>query len=66
MSNVLSIYVVLCLVVGFLGRKSQLGVVRTLLLAFLLTPLIAFIYLLLFASIKDEAKSSAYDRSDRH
>lgn len=51
MSNALVIYVVLCLVVGFLGRRTRLGMTRSTLLSFLLTPLIIFIYLLLFASL---------------
>lgn len=57
MSNALIIYVVLSLVVGYLGRKSRLGMMRSLLLSFLLTPLIIFIYLLLFASLDNERKS---------
>ncbi|HVK93759.1 MAG TPA: hypothetical protein VM571_03425 [Noviherbaspirillum sp.] len=58
MSNALIIYVVLSLVVGYLGRKSRLGMMRSLLLSFLLTPLIIFIYLLLFASLDNERKSA--------
>jgi hypothetical protein len=57
MPNALFIYVVLCLVVGYLGRKSRLGMVRSLLLSLLLTPLIIFIYLLLFATIDGESRS---------
>jgi len=61
MPNVLLIYIVLCFVVGYLGHKSRLGVLRSVLLSFLLTPFIIFIYLLLFASLDEEKKS----RSDR-
>lgn len=61
MSNVLLIYIVLSLVVAYLGRKSRLGMMRSLLLSFLLTPFIVFIYLLLFASLDKEGQS----RSDR-
>lgn len=57
MSNALVIYVVLCLVVGYLGRKSKLGMMRSLLLSFLLTPLVIFVYLLLFASIENERRT---------
>ncbi|MEC4720703.1 hypothetical protein RY831_16185 [Noviherbaspirillum sp. CPCC 100848] len=57
MSNALVIYIVLCLVVGFLGRKSRLGMMRSILMSFLLTPLIMFVYLLLFASMDNEARS---------
>lgn len=49
-----TIYFILCLLVAFLARKSKLGSLRTLLLAFLLTPLIAFIYVLLFAALEDK------------
>ena len=57
MSNALVIYVVLCLMVGYLGRKTRLGATRSLLLSFLLTPLIMLIYLLLFASLEKEQGS---------
>lgn len=57
MSNALVIYIVLCLVVGYLGRKSKLGMMRSLLMSVLLTPLVMFIYLLLFASIENEPRS---------
>lgn len=53
------IYVVLCLLVAFLGRRSKLGALRTMLLAFLLTPLVAFVYLLLFASLDDKSEKLA-------
>lgn len=56
MSNALTIYLVLCLVVGYLGRKSKLGMMRSLLMSVLLTPLVMFIYLLLFASIENEPR----------
>lgn len=56
MSNALVIYIVLCLVVGYLGRKSKLGAMRSLLLSFLLTPLVIFVYLLLFATLEGEEK----------
>lgn len=57
MSNALVIYLVLCVVVGYLGRKSKLGMMRSLLMSILLTPLVMFIYLLLFASIENEPRS---------
>jgi len=59
MSNVLLIYIVLCLVVGYLGRKSRLGMLRSVLLSFLLTPFIIFVYLLLFASLDQERRSNS-------
>lgn len=54
MSNAFLIYLILCLVVSFLGRRTRLGWVRTLVVAVMLTPLVAFIYLLLFASLQAE------------
>lgn len=54
MNNFLVLYVVLCLIVGLLGRKTRLGAVRSALLSFLLTPLVMFIYLMLFAALDSE------------
>jgi hypothetical protein len=65
MSNALVIYVVLCLMVAFLGRHARLGFMRSLLLAFLLTPLIMMIYLLLFAAIEPRSKSDSVETPDR-
>jgi len=59
MSNALLIYVVLCLMVAFVGRNARLGFMRSLLLSFLLTPLIMMIYLLLFAAIEPHRKSDS-------
>lgn len=57
MPIVFLIYVVLCFLVAFIARKSKLGSLRTLVVAFLLTPLVAFIYVLLFAAIDDKSKT---------
>ena len=59
------IYVVLCLLVAFIARKSKLGSLRTLVVAFLLTPLVAFIYVLLFASIDDKSKAVSNGPAER-
>jgi RsiW-degrading membrane proteinase PrsW (M82 family) len=59
------IYLVLCLLVAFIARKSKLGSLRTLLVAFLLTPLVAFIYVLLFAAIDDKSKPFANGPAER-
>ena len=61
MPNLLILYIILCLLVGFLGRKSRLGMIRTLLLAFFLTPLVGFIYLLLFAAIDPPRQAAPPD-----
>jgi len=43
--------------VAYLGRKTKLGFVRSLLLSFLLTPVMVLVYLLLFASLYNEEHS---------
>jgi RsiW-degrading membrane proteinase PrsW (M82 family) len=60
-----SIYFVLCLLVAFIARKSKLGSLRTLVVAFLLTPLVAFIYVLLFAAIDDKSKAFSNGPTER-
>ncbi len=64
MSNALVIYVVLCVMVAVLGRHARLGFLRSLLLSFLLTPLVMMIYLLLFAAIEPHRKSDADKMQD--
>lgn len=59
------IYVVLCLLVAFIARRSKLGSLRTLVLAFLLTPLVAFIYVLLFAALDDKNKPYSHESVER-
>ncbi|WP_050460913.1 hypothetical protein [Herbaspirillum autotrophicum] len=59
------IYVVLCLLVAFIARRSKLGSLRTLVLAFLLTPLVAFIYVLLFAALDDKSKPYSHEPAER-
>lgn len=65
MPNVLLIYVVLCLVVAILGRKTRLGALRTLMLSLLLTPFVTFVYLLLFATIESEDRARRGRLGDR-
>jgi peptidoglycan/LPS O-acetylase OafA/YrhL len=61
----LLIYIVLCLLVAFLARRSKMGSLRTLLVAVFLTPMIAFIYVLLFAAIDDKNKFSVGSSNER-
>jgi hypothetical protein len=65
MSIAFLIYVVLCLLVAFIGRRSRLGWLRTLVVSFLLTPLVAFIYVLLFAAIDDKGKTFSNGPAER-
>ncbi len=64
MSNALVIYAALSLMVAYLGHRSRLGFIRTLLLCFLLTPFVMLVYLLLFASIGHEAKPENHELRD--
>lgn len=59
----LFIYLALCLMVGFLSRKSRVGFVRSALLSFLLTPTVFLIYLLLFASLDTNGDTAVHDRT---
>lgn len=59
----LLIYLSLCLMVGFLSRKSRVGFVCAALLSFLLTPTVFLIYLLLFASLDTNGDVAAHDRA---
>lgn len=65
MPNALILYVILSLVVAYLGRRTRLGAVRSFMLSLLLTPLMVFIYLLLFATVDGEAAAKAALRKDR-
>ncbi|MET3130965.1 hypothetical protein AAKU55_001223 [Oxalobacteraceae bacterium GrIS 1.11] len=65
MATVLFSYVSLCLIVAFLGRKSRIGVIRTFLLSLMLTPLVGFIYLLLFATIDERERNSNNDHGNQ-
>jgi len=48
-----TIYALLCLLVAYRGRQSQLGYLGTFLLSVFLTPVIVFIGLLLFTPSPD-------------
>lgn len=41
-------YIVLCLLVAVLGRRTRVGYWGTAIIAFILTPLITFVLLILF------------------
>lgn len=53
-----TLYILLCLIAGLLGRNSRLGVWGTAALSFIITPVISLLILLLFAPAN---KSSAVD-----
>jgi hypothetical protein len=45
----LAVYLALCLLVAVLGRHARLGYWGTAVVAFVLTPFVTFIFLVLFA-----------------
>ena len=50
------IYVLLCLLVAFRGRRTQLGYLGSFLLSLFLTPVVVFIGLLLLTPSPDEVE----------
>lgn len=48
-------YVVLCLLVGLMGRKTRIGFLGTFVASLLLTPFIVFIFLVVFERRDDPA-----------
>ena len=53
-----TIYVLLCLLVAYRGRQSQLGYLGTFLLSVFLTPVIVFVGLLLFTPAPDAIEAA--------
>ncbi len=51
-----SIYVLLCLLVAYRGRRTQVGYLGTFLLSVFLTPILVFIALLLLTPPPDEVE----------
>lgn len=49
-------YLVLCLMVALLGRRTRLGFFRSLLYSIMLTPLLITFYLLIFSTVETEAR----------
>lgn len=47
-------YLVLCLMVALLGRKTKLGFFRSLLFSIMLTPFLITLYLLIFSTLETE------------
>jgi len=50
------IYVVLCLMVAYMGRRTRVGFYRTLLFSLMLTPMIVMVYLLIFEAADSERR----------
>jgi hypothetical protein len=61
----ISIYVVLCLMVAYRGRRTQLGYMGTFLLSVFLTPVAVFIGLLLLTPSPDRLVWHHHDEGGR-
>lgn len=49
-------YLLLCVMVAVLGRRSRLGFFRCLLFSVMLTPFVIMLYLLIFGSVEERAR----------
>jgi hypothetical protein len=56
MGIAVSIYLVLCLMVAYMGRRTRVGFYRALLFSLMLTPLIVMVYLLIFETVDSERR----------
>ena len=56
MGTAVFIYVVLCLMVAYMGRRTRVGFYRTLLFSLMLTPMIVMVYLLIFETVETERR----------
>ncbi len=54
----IAIYVLFCIAVGYLGRKTRARFIGVTLLSLLLTPLLVFIMLFLLKPTKQQAKTA--------
>jgi hypothetical protein len=61
----LSIYLVLCVVVAFRGRRTPLGVLGTFLISIVLTPIIVFVGLILMTPSPSEMEI-VYRKAEPH
>lgn len=52
----IAVYLLLCVMVAALGRRSRLGFFRGLLFSVMLTPLVIMLYLLIFSSSEERAR----------
>jgi len=53
-----SIYMILCVMVAILGRKTRLGFFRSFLFSVMLTPILIMLYLLIFLTVESEARKN--------
>ena len=57
-------YLVLCLMVAILGRRTRLGFYRSLLFSIMVTPIVIMLYLLLFATVEAETRAEEGTKKD--
>jgi len=57
-------YLVLCLMVAILGRRTRLGFYRSLLFSIMVTPIVIMLYLLLFATVDAETRAEEGTKKD--
>lgn len=59
-SLVIALYFFFCLIVAFLGRKTELGYFKSLILSFVLTPILSIIIIFIFYPVKISAIPKKY------
>jgi hypothetical protein len=59
-SLVIALYFFFCLIVAFLGRKTELGFFKSLILSFVLTPILSIIIIFIFYPVKISAIPKKY------
>ena len=57
-------YLILCLMVAILGRRTRLGFYRSLLFSIMVTPIVIMLYLLLFATVEAETRAEEGTKKD--
>lgn len=57
-------YLVLCVMVAILGRRTRLGFYRSLLFSIMVTPVVIMLYLLVFATVDAEARAEEETKKD--
>jgi hypothetical protein len=61
---VASAYLILCIMVAYLGRRTRLGFFRALLFSIMLTPFLIMLYLLILITIDAEQEGGKKEGKD--
>lgn len=59
------VYLVLCLMVGIFGSRTQLGFFRSIFFSVMVTPFVVMVYLLLFAKLDAEREREREREKER-